>query len=241
MRNMAVYKDPLILDEVGRCLSNKGFDTLIDAQKALGLGADGVLGPKTYAALCDLTEQEVLGQELTKYFEEALSPNQRAQRRLQVTLIVMHWTAGGDFQGVINWFLDPKAQVSAHYLIGVDGDVCRQVREEHVGWHAGPASLGNYGQQINDCSIGIEMCGPPSMVGKKEWTTRLLQSAIILCRDIQSRFPDIHITDHSTILPAQKVDVKKGVGIDVFPWDWFVEQTGIPEAHPTDIVPSYPG
>ena len=236
MRNQAVYSDPLIQAELSRHLKALGYQNLVSAQLAFGLAADGVLGPNSFAKICETTEAEVLGRQLMNYVEEKITVNHRDQRRLPVKLIVMHWTAGGSFQGIIDWFLNPAAQVSAHYLIGTDGDICRQVLENNVAWHAGAASLGNYGTSINDCSIGIEMCGPPSMVGLNCWPTKLLEAAVVLCKDIQTRFPNIKLTDHSTILPLQKTDVKKGTGADLFPWDWFVKRTGIPEAHPDDKV-----
>ncbi len=56
----------------------------------------------------------------------------------------------GSWAGAINWFHDPKAQVSAHYTVrSSDGAVDRSVREKDISWHAG-----NW--LYNQTSIGIE-------------------------------------------------------------------------------------
>ena len=51
--------------------------------------------------------------------------------------IIVHVTQGS-WAGAINWFEDPKAQVSAHYTVRSSGGAVGQsVREKDIAWHAG--------------------------------------------------------------------------------------------------------
>lgn len=62
--------------------------------------------------------------------------------------IVIHITDGNrSINGPISWFRNPEARVSAHYIVGQDGEVVQMVRHDDVAWHAGSA---------NGDSIGIE-------------------------------------------------------------------------------------
>ncbi|MFT3770928.1 MAG: peptidoglycan recognition family protein [Minicystis sp.] len=68
--------------------------------------------------------------------------------------VVVHITDGSPrIDGTISWFQDPKAangtysKVSAHYVVGQDGEVVQMVRDNDVAYHAGSA---------NADSIGIE-------------------------------------------------------------------------------------
>jgi hypothetical protein len=70
-----------------------------------------------------------------------------------VAWIVMHVTEGTD-QSAINWFQNPDADVSAHYVVSnydhtqyPAGSVTQMVRHSDVAWHAG---------WTNGISIGIE-------------------------------------------------------------------------------------
>lgn len=164
-------------------------------------------------------------------------------------LLVIHWAACTGAQ-CIYWFRCPGNKgSSAHYVIDRNGKITQMVDEKYIAWHAGFSSLKNYPTKIhnqewksvNVCSIGIELAGPPSSINKiaeKEgWTMRWdgwpeseIQALIDLCKEIKTRWPKIKITDHSTISPGRKSDVKKGKGIDIFPWKRLLSESGIEEA-----------
>lgn len=61
--------------------------------------------------------------------------------------IVIHYIVG-TLAAADGTFLDPEAQVSAHYGIG-EGELHQYVGEENTAWHAGDLSM-------NQRSIGIE-------------------------------------------------------------------------------------
>jgi len=75
------------------------------------------------------------------------SPNYSSRNKASINMIVLHSTTAATVEGTINWFLDPKSQVSAHYVVDKNGDIYQMVRDEYSAWHA---------KAINSRSIGIE-------------------------------------------------------------------------------------
>jgi N-acetyl-anhydromuramyl-L-alanine amidase AmpD/V8-like Glu-specific endopeptidase len=61
--------------------------------------------------------------------------------------LVIHITDGPTTRSAVNTFISPAARVSAHYLVGQDGEVVQFVAENDIAWHANGA---------NSDSIGIE-------------------------------------------------------------------------------------
>lgn len=82
-------------------------------------------------------------------FEPADSGNFHAVAGTRtVNRIVIHITDGGaKINGTVGWFKNPAAKVSAHYVVGQDGEVVQMVKHNDVAWHASSA---------NGDSIGIE-------------------------------------------------------------------------------------
>jgi len=69
-----------------------------------------------------------------------------------ITLVVIH-VAQGSFSSVIDWFQNPSANVSSHYIVRAsDGFIAQTVREKDIARHAGNPSY-------NQTSIGIEYEG----------------------------------------------------------------------------------
>lgn len=73
-----------------------------------------------------------------------------------ISRVVVHITDGGsNINGTIGWFQNPvnadgtPRKVSAHYVVGRDGEVVQMVEHANVAWHASSA---------NGDSIGIEHC-----------------------------------------------------------------------------------
>ncbi|HJQ31286.1 MAG TPA: papain-like cysteine protease family protein, partial [Pyrinomonadaceae bacterium] len=89
-------------------------------------------------------------------FVPAASVNYRATNGRTIDKVVIHITDGGSrISGTIGWFQNPNQRnrrdepihVSAHYVVGQDGEVVQMVMHKDVAWHAGSA---------NSHSIGIE-------------------------------------------------------------------------------------
>ncbi len=68
-------------------------------------------------------------------------------------MVIMHYTAG-DYNKSLS--LLTTKEVSAHYLVNIDGDVDQIIPEHRNAWHAGKSSWGNF-SSLNDISLGIEV------------------------------------------------------------------------------------
>jgi len=75
---------------------------------------------------------------------------------IEISLIVLHYTASGSLDATVRWFQDPEAKASAHYVIGRDGTIVRMVPEEKKAYHAGESEW-NGRKDANQFSIGIEL------------------------------------------------------------------------------------
>lgn len=121
----------------------------------------------------------------------------RAGRR--VKRVVIH-LADGTLEGTAAWFANPAARVSAHYTVGVAGQVVQHVGEADTAWHAGDAAA-------NRESIGIEHEGRHPEGG--DWVPGRIQleASARLVADICRRHgitPSIEtIVPHSSINPRK--------------------------------------
>ena len=85
------------------------------------------------------------------------SPNfNRRPNRKNIWALVIHSTANSTLEGVISWFNNPQAQVSAHYTIGKGGRVVQHVRDKDRAWHAGRSEWKGV-SNVNNYGIGIEL------------------------------------------------------------------------------------
>jgi N-acetyl-anhydromuramyl-L-alanine amidase AmpD len=178
-----------------------------------------------------------------KTVESFLSPERR-----KYELIVIHWTAC-TFQETIRWFQSPNNNVSsAHYVISnlSPNVIIQMVSEIDIAWHAGYSAYKNYDtydtwRSLNPCSIGIELVGPPSIVGDDGWRETQIAMCAQLCREIAERHPGIKLIDHWSICARArelgwtkdvKIDVIKGTGKpqDIFPWETLLKLSGLDEA-----------
>ena len=66
----------------------------------------------------------------------------------------------GSFDSTVHWFADPESEVSAHYLVGLDGGIAQFVDEADTARHAGrvadPTTPLFSGEDPNRYTIGIE-------------------------------------------------------------------------------------
>jgi N-acetylmuramoyl-L-alanine amidase len=141
---------------------------------------------------------------LTVTITERLSPNfGRRRGGLRPGLIVLHYTAMQDAEAALARMCDPAAEVSAHYLITLGGDVVRLVPEDMRAWHAGNGAWAGRGD-VNSRSIGIELdnrgdhpFAEPQMAALQE-----LMHGIMQRWDI----PPDGVIGHSDMAPGRKAD-----------------------------------
>ncbi|HXV73251.1 MAG TPA: N-acetylmuramoyl-L-alanine amidase, partial [Sphingomonadales bacterium] len=115
-------------------------------------------------------------------------------------MIVLHYTGMKSGDEALSRLCDPASRVSAHYFIDEDGTLTRLVAETMRAWHAGQAFWQGE-EDINGCSIGIELQNPGHEFGYRAFPETQIQSLIALIKSIRTRFavPDARILGHSDV------------------------------------------
>jgi N-acetylmuramoyl-L-alanine amidase len=129
-------------------------------------------------------------------------------------MIVLHYTGMPDVEGAIARLCTPGTDVSAHYIVLEDGRIVQCVPESKRAWHAGVASWAGE-EDINSCSIGIEIVNRGHDWGYPEFPLRQIAAVIALCRGIMLRreVPSRRVLGHSDVAPLRKKDPG-----EKFPW-----------------------
>jgi N-acetylmuramoyl-L-alanine amidase len=149
---------------------------------------------------------------------EAPSPNFDA-RRGPPDALVLHYTGMPGGEAALDRLRDPKARVSAHYLVEEDGRIFRLVDEARRAWHAGKGAWQGE-TDFNAVSIGIEIVNPGHEWGYRDFPEVQIVAVTALVGDIRSRWsiPDARIIGHSDYAPARKEDPGER-----FPWKRLAE------------------
>lgn len=135
---------------------------------------------------------------------ELLLPYYNERRKGYIDTLVIHAAAQqtvSDLVGVL-----AKRELSAHYVIGTDGDVVRLVPDEYRAWHAGAGAWNGETQDINSNSIGIELCN--GLFGEEEYPKKQIAALTELCLHLidKHRFHPTQIIGHSDMAPTRKID-----------------------------------
>ncbi|MFT4953879.1 MAG: N-acetylmuramoyl-L-alanine amidase [Brevundimonas sp.] len=151
-------------------------------------------------------------------FIDAPTPNTDA-RRAPPDMILLHYTGMQTGAEALDRLRDPKARVSAHYVVEEDGRVFRLAPEERRCWHAG-VSWWKGETDINAASIGIEIVNPGHEWGYRAFPEAQIDVVIALIADIRSRWTisDNRILGHSDVAPNRKTDPG-----ELFPWKRLAE------------------
>lgn len=129
------------------------------------------------------------------------------ERKLPVTILVMHYTGMKDAASAINWLANPDAKVSAHYVVTEDGQIVHMVNEENRAWHAGRGYWRGI-EDVNSASIGIEIVNPGHEWGYVPFPEEQMDSVTRLASEIIGRHNIVksNIIGHSDLAPARKQD-----------------------------------
>ena len=166
-----------------------------------------------------------------KITENLLTPgkkNRPGEKIIKLKAVVLHWLAAPNQRPVNTrgWWESEQAIGSAHYVIGVDGEIMRTLPEDEVGYHVGstredPKSGKVYTDKARELlgpeaftgktargyfitpnyfSIGIEMSHLNMTPG--DFSELTLQAAAELCADILKRYnlPISAITTHNEMV-----------------------------------------
>jgi hypothetical protein len=122
----------------------------------------------------------------------------RAYRAPSLIRYVVVHTTEGSYGGTILWFRNPRARVSAHYVVGRNGETTQMVPLARAAWHAGNGWM-------NRVSVGIEHEG----FAHVQWTVtdgQYRASARLVAAILRSR-----------VLP---IDRRHVIGHDQVPHPW---------------------
>jgi N-acetylmuramoyl-L-alanine amidase-like protein/Big-like domain-containing protein len=143
---------------------------------------------------------------------------QRAHRPARAVRLVVVHTIEGTYWGAIGWFRNPRARVSANYVVGRDGSTAQMVRERDVAWHAGNG-------WVNAHSVGIENEGYAFI----PWTftdAEYRASAAIAAAVLRRRLLPIdrkHVIGHNEVADPRRPWLSGGYAHHRDPgpfWDW---------------------
>jgi N-acetylmuramoyl-L-alanine amidase len=129
-------------------------------------------------------------------------------------MIVLHYTGMPDVEAAISQLCTAGTDVSAHYIVLEDGRIVQSVPEAKRAWHAGVSSWAGE-EDINSCSIGVEIVNPGHDWGYPDFPPRQIAAVIALCRGIMLRrkVPSHRVLAHSDVAPSRKKDPG-----EKFPW-----------------------
>lgn len=124
--------------------------------------------------------------------------------------VVIHHTAQNSTEQTLRTFTLPKTQVSAHYVIGRDGQTYHMLNDYLRAWHGGVARWGGV-SDINSVSIGIELDNNGSEPFQEAQLASLLKVLAGLKRTYN--IPAANFIGHGDIAPVRKNDPSAQ-----FPW-----------------------
>ena len=139
-------------------------------------------------------------------YKRVSSPNFN-ERPASIDTVVIHSTHISK-KSALERLCDPAAQVSAHYLIDLDGQVYQLVDDSKRAWHAGRSYWRGRGN-LNDCSIGIELVDTDDANNRvSKFTSQQMTSITELLKKLvcAHKIKPYNIVAHSDIAPDRKDD-----------------------------------
>lgn len=145
--------------------------------------------------------------------------------------VIIHHTAQNSVAQTVRTFQLPHTKVSAHYVIGKNGQVIQMLNEFDRAWHAGKSKWGTI-TDINSVSIGIELDNN----GKEPFTEPQIEALLVLLDTLKTKYniPQTNFIGHSDIAPTRKDDPSS-----FFPWKKLAER-GFGIWYNEDFLPQPP-
>jgi len=124
--------------------------------------------------------------------------------------VIIHHTAQHSTEQTLKTFTLVKTQVSAHYVIGRDGQTFHMLNDYLRAWHGGAARWGNV-TDINSVSVGIELDND----GTEPFQEAQLASLLKVLGSLKKTYniPAANFIGHGDIAPTRKNDPSA-----LFPW-----------------------
>jgi N-acetylmuramoyl-L-alanine amidase len=124
--------------------------------------------------------------------------------------VIIHHTAQHSVEQTLKTFTVTRSQVSAHYVIGRDGQAYHMLNDYLRAWHGGVARWGS-DTDINSSSIGIELDNDGTEPFAEAQITALLRVLANLKKTYN--IPAANFIGHGDIAPVRKNDPSA-----LFPW-----------------------
>jgi len=124
--------------------------------------------------------------------------------------VIIHHTAQDSIAQTIRTFTLERTQVSAHYVVGRDGEIVQMLSDDLRAWHAGTAKWGN-NFDMNSNSLGIELDNN----GVEPFSVAQINSLLILLTKLKIThgIPVANFVGHGDVAPKRKSDPSI-----LFPW-----------------------
>lgn len=125
--------------------------------------------------------------------------------------VIIHHTAQETLAQTIRTFTLPHTKVSAHYIIGKNGEVVQMLNDYERAWHAGAGKWGSI-TDLNSVSLGIELDNN----GFQPFPTAQIDALLTLLDTIKVKYgiPAANFIGHADIAPTRKNDPST-----LFPWE----------------------
>jgi len=164
----------------------------------------------------------VADSEFVKSFEPSPNFGPRRSGYETADMLILHYTGMESAAAAVDWLTRAESSVSAHYLVDEAGAITQMVLEEKRAWHAGVSYWAGE-EDINSCSIGIEIQNPGIELGYPDFPVPQIEAVTALCKDICFRLNIVpkRVLAHSDVAPERKPDPG-----EKFPWH-FLHRNGI--------------
>lgn len=130
--------------------------------------------------------------------------------------VIIHHTAQHSTEQTLKTFTLPRTAVSAHYVIGKNGQVYQMLNDYLRAWHAGNSRWGNQ-LDMNSASIGIELDND----GYRSFDSLQINSLLVVLSRLKKDYgiPTPNFIGHGDIAPTRKNDPNWR-----FPWKLLAEK-----------------
>ena len=147
------------------------------------------------------------------------SPNFGDRRGRAVDTLILHYTGMASGEAALARLLEPRSEVSAHYLVWEDGRIDQLVAEADRAWHAGRSFWAGE-RDMNAVSVGIEIVNGGHDFGLPPYPAAQVAAVTELARDICARraVAPARVLGHSDVAPQRKDDPG-----ELFPWQALME------------------
>ncbi len=122
-------------------------------------------------------------------------------------ILLLHYTGMPSARAAIQWLAAPESGVSCHYVVDELGAITQMVPEAYRAWHAGVSHWQGC-DDINSCSIGIEIHNPGHGFGYPDFPDAQMLAVEALCLDVARRngIEPHRVFAHSDVAPSRKMD-----------------------------------